>query len=268
MKKEDNIKNLGIIPARMGSTRFPGKPLVDIAGKPMIQHVYEQCQKAKNLDHIVIATDSERIADVAKSFSADAILTSENHPTGMDRILETIQSYEDYTHIVNIQGDEPCISPDSIDGVLNVLYNNDECEISTVAVKFTNEEDYLDQHQVKVVFDYSCRALYFSRSPIPFNAFSTDSLNGNKLKEDEGGFNAFASIAYKHLGLYAYTREALLKIPTCKPSSLEVSEKLEQLRFLQNGMPIYVHISPHDSIGVDVPEDVEKVKKILQSKKS
>ena len=260
--EENKIKNLGIIPARMASTRFPGKPLVNIDGKPMIQRVYEQCKKSTMLDHIVIATDSQAIADVAKSFSAEAVLTSESHPTGMDRILETIESYPEYTHIVNIQGDEPCISPTSIDGVLSVLHKNPDCGISTAAVAFDKKKDWLDPHQVKVVFDFNFRALYFSRSPIPYEGFKI------QIEDHQTAANSASpeTLPYKHLGLYAYTKETLEKIPKCKASNLETSERLEQLRFLQNGIPIYVYISSEDSIGVDVPEDVNKVLEVIRQR--
>ncbi|MES0488879.1 MAG: 3-deoxy-manno-octulosonate cytidylyltransferase [Leptospirales bacterium] len=242
-------KNLAIIPARMGSTRFPGKPLAQIAGKPMIQRVYERVCLANSLDEIIVATDSSEIFTVVENFGAKVVMTSPTCPTGLDRVIEASTSYDEYSHVVNIQGDEPIIDPATIDGVLSLFKEQPGCEISTAAIAFQTEIDFKDENQVKVVFDKNRKAMYFSRSPIPYNGFSKDAKNSN---------------AFKHLGIYAYTMDILRKIKHLAPCTIENMEKLEQLRFLHNGISLYVYEARHDSIGVDTPEDITKVEKLLK----
>lgn len=238
----------GIIPARMGSTRFPGKPLVDIAGKTMIQRVYEQASKAQKLQKIVVATDSSEIFDEISQFGGNVLMTSPEHPTGLDRIMEATESLPGYTHFINIQGDEPFIDPRSIDGVAALLSSSPEVEVATAAVELKELSKYNNSHNVKVVFDKNFRALYFSRSPIPHGITSESQ-----------------KCAYKHLGLYGYRQEALTKIKSLSPSPLEQSERLEQLRLLENGIDIYIHIGESDSLGVDTPEDLEEAKRLAAS---
>jgi len=245
-----SIKTLAIIPARMGSTRFPGKPLASIAGKPMIQRVYERVCLAQSLDEILIATDSTEISTVMEKLGAKVVLTSPDCPTGLDRVIEASANYGDYTHVVNIQGDEPVIDPTTIDGVLSLFKEQPGCEISTAAIPFESDLDFKDENQVKVVFDKNQKAMYFSRSPIPFNGFSQD-------KEQ--------SRSFKHLGIYAYTMKILKEIEHLKPCDIENMERLEQLRFLHHGISLYVYEAQSDSIGVDTPEDIQKVEKLLKN---
>ncbi len=243
------MKILGIIPARFASTRFPGKPLALIAGKPLIQHVVEQCRSAKSLSEVVVATDDQRIADVAKSFCR-VEMTRNDHPSGSDRIAE-VANRNDCDAVVNIQGDEPLIDPSVIDAVANALADN---EMSTAATLITEVSEYETSNVVKVVVNSSGRALYFSRRTIPFVRDAASSSAVEQLA-------AFPFL--KHLGIYGYRRETLLRLVTFPVSPLENAEKLEQLRALENGIQIAVVKVNYDSIGVDVPEDVARVEKIL-----
>lgn len=237
---------LGVIPARMNSTRFHGKPLKLILKKPMIQWVYENAKKCKSLDRLVVATDSEQIRDAVLDFKGEAILTGADHQTGLDRIIEVSELWNEYRYIINIQGDEPAIHPDTINGVVQTLTQTPDCQIATAAIAFTKRENFLSPHQVKVVFNGAMKALYFSRSPIPYRA------DPENLSE-----------AYKHLGIYGYKKDALGAIQKLKTGVLENLEKLEQLRMLENNMNIYVYITRHDSIGVDTPDDIQKAEEFL-----
>lgn len=237
---------LGIIPARMASTRFPGKPLALIAGKPMIQRVYERACLANSLQQVVIATDTQEIATVAESFGAKAVMTSANHPSGLDRVLEVAEKFSSYSYYLNIQGDEPLIAPATIDAVA-ALFRNPACEVATAAVAFRNRGDVQDPNQVKVVLGVGNRALYFSRSPIPY------------FRNQNSGIEPL-----KHLGLYGYSAAALKKIKQLPQHPLELAESLEQLRFLAHGMYIGVAIVQEESIGVDLPSDIEKVENFLR----
>jgi len=233
----------------MGSTRFPGKPLKQILNKPMIQWVYEHAKKAKLVDELMVATDSAEILQAVESFGAKAILTSKNHSTGLDRIMEVAEKYPEFKYYINIQGDEPALHPDVIDGIAETLQNNPRCQIATAAIAFSCYENFINPHQVKVVFDNDNKALYFSRSPIPYRS---DPENLTR--------------AFKHLGIYGYEKTTLAKIKNLKAGVLESLEKLEQLRMLENQMSIYVYISKHDSIGVDTPEDVARAEQALAKK--
>jgi len=243
-----NKKILAVIPARMGSTRFHGKPLAQILNKPMIQWVYEAVKKTNLFYKIVVATDSEEIKKVVENFKGLAEMTSENHRSGLDRVIEIAEKYADYDIFVNIQGDEPLIHKETIEGVLNLFRKYSDCDIATSAVKFKKYEDYLDQNKVKVVLNKNSKALYFSRSAIPFY----------KNKKD---FEK--TPALKHQGLYAYKRNILLEIKNLEFANIEEFESLEQLRFLYNNLGIYASISKYDSIGVDTPEDLKIVEKLL-----
>jgi 3-deoxy-manno-octulosonate cytidylyltransferase (CMP-KDO synthetase) len=246
------VKIVGIVPARYASTRFPGKSLASIAGKPLIQHVVERCQKAKSLSEVIVATDDPRIADVAKQFCR-VEMTRPEHPSGTDRIAEAAARCA-CDAVVNIQGDEPLIDPAVIDAVAGALARD---EMSTAATRIKNPDELDNPNVVKVVVNAAGRALYFSRRTIPY-------LREAASPEDvRGQLAAFAFL--KHLGIYGYRRETLLRRVKFPVSPLENAEKLEQLRALENGVPIAVVQVDYDSIGVDVPADVKRVEQILRN---
>jgi 3-deoxy-manno-octulosonate cytidylyltransferase (CMP-KDO synthetase) len=244
------MRILGIIPARYASTRFPGKPLHPIAGKPLIQHVVERCKSAKALSEIIVATDDQRIADVAKKFCR-VEMTSPDHPSGTDRIAEVARRCE-CDAAVNIQGDEPLIDPAVVDAVAHALAG---AQMSTAATSIRDAAEYDNPNVVKVVVNAAGRALYFSRRTIPFVRDAASRPVAEQLA-------AFPFL--KHLGIYGYRRETLLKLVQCPVSTLETAEKLEQLRALDNGIEIAVVKVLYDSVGVDVPEDVTRVEKLLR----
>lgn len=241
---------LGIIPARYASTRFPGKPLHPIAGKPLVQHVVERCRLARSLSEVIVATDDQRIADVAKKFSR-VEMTSDQHPSGTDRIAEVVQRCE-CDAAVNIQGDEPLIDPAVVDAVAHALADS---QMSTAATPIQDAAEYDNPNVVKVVVNAAGRALYFSRRTIPFVRDAASRPVAEQLA-------AFPFL--KHLGIYGYRRETLLKLVRFPISPLEAAEKLEQLRALDNGIEIAVVKVLYDSVGVDVPGDVERVEKLLK----
>jgi 3-deoxy-manno-octulosonate cytidylyltransferase (CMP-KDO synthetase) len=243
------MKIIGIIPARYASTRFPGKPLHLIAGKPLIQHVAEQCWKAKQLRDVIVATDDERIAAVARNF-CHVEMTRTDHPSGSDRIAE-VAARVDCDAVANIQGDEPLIDPAVIDAVAGALTDN---EMSTAATLIRSVEEYENPNVVKVVVSASGRALYFSRRTIPFVRDAASRSSAEQLA-------AFPFL--KHLGIYGYRRETLLRMVKFSVSPLENVEKLEQLRALENGIQIAVVKVNYDSVGVDVLEDVARVEALL-----
>lgn len=240
---------LGIIPARFASSRFPGKPLHPIAGKSLIQRVIERCQLAKSLREVIVATDDERIAEVARKFCR-VEMTRADHPSGSDRIAE-VASRCPCDAVVNIQGDEPLIDPAVIDVVATALAG---AEMSTAATPIKNSEEYDNPNVVKVVTNVAGRALYFSRRTIPF-------LRDHAAQSAAAQVAAFPFL--KHLGIYGYRRDALLRLVRFPQSPLEQAERLEQLRALENGIPIAVVRVDYDSVGVDVPADVERVERLL-----
>jgi 3-deoxy-manno-octulosonate cytidylyltransferase (CMP-KDO synthetase) len=244
------VKIIGIIPARYGSTRFPGKPLAIIAGKPLIQRVVEQCRKAKSLSEIIVATDDGRIADAVKNFCR-VEMTSPAHPSGSDRIAEVVGNIS-CDAVVNIQGDEPLIEPSVIDAVAGALAQN---EMSTAATRIKKPAELDNPNVVKVVVNAAGRALYFSRRTIPYLREAASGSTSEQLA-------AFAFL--KHLGIYGYRRGTLLRLVKFPVSPLEAAEKLEQLRALENGIPIAVVQVAYDSVGVDAPEDVEWVERFLK----
>jgi 3-deoxy-manno-octulosonate cytidylyltransferase (CMP-KDO synthetase) len=246
------VKIVGIIPARYPSTRFPGKPLALIAGKPLIQRVVEQCQKAKSLGEVIVATDDSRIADVIKKFCR-VEMTRSDHPSGSDRIAE-VAARTPCDAVVNIQGDEPLIDPTVIDAVAGALGAE---EMSTAATPIKNPDEYDNPNVVKVVVNAAGRALYFSRRTIPY---LREAAASGSVSEQLAAFPFL-----KHLGLYGYRRETLLRLVKCPVSPLENAEKLEQLRALENGLRIAVVTVSYDSVGVDVPEDVRRVEAILKT---
>ena len=243
------MKVVGLIPARYGSSRFPGKPLALIAGKPLIQRVVEQCQKAKSLAEVIVATDDERIFSAAQKF-CHVEMTAANHPSGSDRIAE-VASKVGCDAVVNIQGDEPMIDPAVIDAVAGAL---EQCEMSTAATRIKTIAELDNPNGVKVVVNAAGRALYFSRRTIPYLREAASRSPSEQLA-------AFAFL--KHLGIYGYRRETLLRLVKFPVSPLENAEKLEQLRALENGIEIAVVQVDYDSVGVDAPEDVERVEKII-----
>jgi 3-deoxy-manno-octulosonate cytidylyltransferase (CMP-KDO synthetase) len=241
-KKKPNI--IGVIPARWGSTRLPGKPLKMIGGKPMIMHVWERAIEAKLLDKVIVATDDIRIFNCVKYFGGEPVMTLKSHKSGTDRIGQIAEMYN-YDIFVNIQGDEPFISPGNIDLAVKELINDKSLNVSTLCVKINDEKLINDPNAVKVVFDKNNYALYFSRSAIPYNR------DGKK------------QIYYKHIGLYAYRRKYLMKLINIIPTKLELAEKLEQLRILESGEKIKVIITNKDSISVDTKEDLKRLSKLL-----
>jgi len=247
------VKVLGIIPARYASTRFPGKPLALIAGRPLIQHVIEQCRKAKALAEVIVATDDSRIADAVKKFCR-VEMTRADHPSGSDRIAEVAARCA-CDAVVNIQGDEPLIDPAVIDAAAGALAQN---EMSTAATRIKNPEELDNPNVVKVVVSAAGRALYFSRRTIPYLREAASRSVNEQLA-------AFAFL--KHLGIYGYRRETLLRLVKFPVSPLEAAEKLEQLRALENGIQIAVVTVDYDSVGVDVPDDIKRVEKILTTDK-
>src|SRR5436190_9289760 len=242
------MKVLGLIPARYASTRFPGKPLHSIAGKPLIQHVVERCKLARSLSEVIVATDDARIRDVVREFCR-VEMTRPDHPSGSDRIAEAAARC-DCDAVVNIQGDEPLLDPGVIDAVAAALADN---EMSTAATPVNNPAEYENPNVVKVVVNTAGRALYFSRRTVPFVRDAASRSVSEQLA-------AFPFL--KHLGIYGYRRETLLKLVKFPVSRLEAAEKLEQLRALDNGVEIAVVKVLYDSVGVDVPGDVERVEKL------
>ena len=243
------MKVIGIIPARYGSTRFPGKPLALIAGKPLIRHVVERCQRAKSLAEVIVATDDTRIWEVAQSFCR-AEMTAPDHPSGSDRIAE-VAARCTCDAVVNIQGDEPLIDPTVIDAVAGALA---QAEMSTAATPIKAPAEYDNPNVVKVVVNAAGSALYFSRRTIPYLRDAANSSVSEQMA-------AFPFL--KHLGIYGYRRDALLRLVKFPVSPLERAEKLEQLRALENGIRIAVVKVAYDSVGVDVPADVKRVEQLL-----
>jgi len=233
---------VGVIPARYGSTRFPGKPLAMLKDKPLIQWVWERAGRAKRLSRLLIATDDERIASAARGFGAEAVMTPSDLPSGTDRVWAAVRG-ESAPLIVNIQGDEPLIDPGTIDRLVAALEQDAEAQIATVRVPMRGPGGYADPNVVKVEADDAGRALYFSRSPIPATK------RAGEVPE----------VWYKHIGIYAYRREALERFVGWPPGSLETTEGLEQLRALERGLLIRVVDGSDAGVGVDTPEDLKKV---------
>lgn len=243
----DHSHILGVLPARWGSTRFPGKPLHRIAGKPLIQHVWERCQRCSGLDEIIVATEDARIVEAVAGFGGKAVMTSPEHPTGTDRIAEALRSLPRATHIVNIQGDEPLIDPALIDELAATIAGDPSLDMATAANPLDPQDPAVrDPNVVKVVTALDGRALYFSRSPLPFFRNAVDGLP-----------------VLRHKGIYAYSRSFLERFVTWPPSPLERAESLEQLRALENGASIKVLITGDTSPGVDTPEQALEIERIL-----
>ena len=237
-----------IIPARYASTRFPGKPLVKIAGVTMIERVYRQATKCKLVTRVIVATDDERIAEVVRGFGGEVAMTRDDHATGTDRLAEVAQRLTEIDIIVNIQGDEPLIDPDSVDSVVTPLLES-SVEMATASRLLTNPAEIESPQVVKVVVGQDGNALYFSRFPLPFYRDATALAD---------------QVHFGHIGLYVYTRDCLLKISKLAPTPLEKAECLEQLRALENGIKISVVQFKTQALAVDVPEDVEKIESALK----
>jgi 3-deoxy-manno-octulosonate cytidylyltransferase (CMP-KDO synthetase) len=231
-----------IIPARYASSRLPGKPLLDETGKPLIQHVYERARQSQLADEVIVATDDARIVMAVENFGGKACWTRSDHPSGTDRVAQVAEKL-DTDIIVNVQGDEPFIDPASIDRLPKLLEQDSQAQVATLAVPIGTDEQYRSPHCVKVVCDRHGRALYFSRSPIPY------------VRDRSPQFSRQSPLFLQHLGIYAYRREALLRLAQLPPHPLEEAEKLEQLRILAQGWPIQVGIVAEASISVDTPDD-------------
>ena len=237
-----------VIPARFGSTRLPGKPLVSLAGKPMIQRVYERASMATLADRVIVATDDERIVKAVESFGGTARMTRPDHRTGTERVAE-VAAHEKGDVFVNVQGDEPLLDPVAVDTAVNALLEEPTAAIATVATLIKTPADIMDPNVVKTVLDFDNNGLYFSRAPIPWVRDTASKIQVRHLK---------------HLGLYVFQRDALLEYPTLPQGELERIEQLEQLRWLENGWKIRVAEVEHDAVSVDVPEDIARVEKLLQ----
>ena len=241
-------KAVGIIPARWGSTRFPGKALHSIAGKPLLRHVWERCRRATKLDRLIVATDDFRIAETAFDWGAEVAMTSPNHASGADRAAEVATKLKPFAHIINIQGDEPLVDPKLIDRLVAALQRDKKLEMITAAHPFENPSDAQSPHQVKVVVNQNGDALYFSRAPIPFPRGTSEQPK-----------------YFRHQGIYGYKRDLLLRFVRWKTSPLERAEALEQLRALENGVRIRVVMTGSGSPGVDTPEDARMIERLMKS---
>lgn len=237
-----------VIPSRFAATRLPGKPLVNLAGKPMVQRVYEQAKLAQTVHRVLVATDDQRIVDSVQAFGGEVRMTRSDHRTGTERIAE-VAAHEPGDVFVNVQGDEPLIDPVAIDTAVAALLEDPPAQIATVATPIRHVPDIMDPNIIKTVLDFDSNALYFSRAPIPWVRDTQQKIHVKY---------------WKHLGLYVFHRDALLEYPTFPQGELEKIEQLEQLRWLENGWKIRVAEVEHDAVSVDVPEDIARVEKLLQ----
>jgi 3-deoxy-manno-octulosonate cytidylyltransferase (CMP-KDO synthetase) len=242
---------IGVIPARFASTRLPGKPLIEIAGKPLVRWVWEAAGRCKRLDRVLVATDDQQILDRCSQFGAEAVMTPVECPSGTDRIAAALRGHNADV-VVNIQGDEPLMNPATVDACVDALIVNPEASVASAMIAIESDADYRASHVVKVVVSEAMRALYFSRAAIP-------DVSRLSLSERQS-----APSPFKHLGLYVYRREALEDFVKLPPSRYELLEKLEQLRFLEAGHQIQMIVATADSVGVDTPEDVIKVESLLR----
>jgi 3-deoxy-manno-octulosonate cytidylyltransferase (CMP-KDO synthetase) len=239
-----------VIPARYGSTRLPGKPLVSLAGTPMIQRVYDRAKMAQGVNRVIVATDDDRIVKAVQEFGGEARMTRPDHRTGTERVAE-VAAHETGDIFVNVQGDEPLLDPTAVDTAVGALLEEPQAAIATVATPIRTRADIMDPNICKVVLDFDENALYFSRAPIPWVRDTAGHVQARHLK---------------HLGLYIFRRDALLEYPTLPQGELERIEQLEQLRWLENGWKIRVAQVEHDAVSVDVPEDIPRVEKLLAGK--
>jgi len=246
---------IAVIPARYSATRLPGKPLVSLAGKPMIQRVWERVQEAERITRVIIATDDERILKAAAGFGGEAVMTRLEHRSGTERVAEVAAHVtgKDEEFFVNVQGDEPLVEPEAIDTLVEAIESEEGVSVATLMVPIVKPADIMDPNIVKVVLDFDGNALYFSRAPIPWVRDRDAPVHAQHMK---------------HLGLYAFRRAALLDFPTLPVGDLERIEQLEQLRWMENGYKIRVAETNHDSVSVDVPEDVTRVEQLLRKSQS
>jgi 3-deoxy-manno-octulosonate cytidylyltransferase (CMP-KDO synthetase) len=252
-------KAVGIIPARWSSSRFPGKPLHLIAGKPLLRHVWERCRRAKTLDSVIIATDDMRILDAAFQWGAEVALTSRRHQSGTDRIAEVAAKAKQFEFIVNIQGDEPLIEPQLIDRLVAKLRSDNSIKMVTAAHPFADLAEASSPHQVKVVIDRWGRALYFSRAAIPYSrSCGLQTAGQNKRRSGDR-----PTLCLRHQGIYGFRRQMLLQFVRWKRTPLERAESLEQLRALENGVSVHVLVAKHGSPGVDTLQEAERFEKNL-----
>jgi len=243
------MKTLCVIPARFGSQRFPGKPLHYMLGRTMIEWVYKAAFESKAFDELVIATDDNRISEAVKAFGGEVMMTSDAHESGTDRLIEVIQKHSQFDFYFNLQGDEPLMDPDLLRQMVKKILTLPQGSILT-PVHRANQQDLKNPNVVKVVFDGQNRACYFSRAPIPFQ-------RGSSSAPDE---------IYKHIGLYGFSKSVLEKIQHIPPHPVEQMERLEQLRWLLNGLPIYVYETRYQSLGVDTLEQARQVEKLLEKR--
>lgn len=251
----ERMKVLGVIPARYGSTRFPGKPLVDIDGKSMIQRVYEQCSLVTSLSSVVVATDDSRILDHVLNFGGKAVMTDSNHRSGTDRCAEVVHNdlANTWNIVVNIQGDEPYVKPEQINALIDSFKETD-IQIATLIKKIETEEELFNPNIPKVITNIHKEAIYFSRHPIPFQ----------RNADREKWLQHYQY--FKHIGIYAYRTGVLKKITQLSPSPLEITESLEQLRWIEHGYKIKTEITEHESVAIDTPEDLKKLLNLLGNK--
>jgi len=242
------MKVVAVIPARYASSRFPGKALADLAGKPMVQHVVERAAQAKTVGRVLVATDDERIAAAVRAFGTEAVLTDPGHPSGTDRIAEAIREVP-CDLVVNVQGDEPLLPPAMVDEAVEPFLGDPALEMGTVCRVIEDPRDLVDPNVVKVVRDLEGYALYFSRAPVPHT------------RDGQRGTGAGP---FKHIGLYVYRRAFLFRFTAWKPTPLEEAERLEQLRAVEHGVRIKVVETRHDSVGVDTPDDLARVQRLLE----
>ena len=246
-----DVKVLGIIPARYKSSRFPGKPLSLIAGKSLIQRTYENAKQCTRLEKLIVATDDERIYNHVKSFGGEVVITSQNCSTGTDRIVEALSLYKEYSdipYVVNIQGDEPCVGINTINKTIESCIADPTASVSTAVVQCIDEE-IENPSVVKCIFNNKLYAMYFSRYAIPYNQKKTSSI-----------------VYYRHIGIYCYKKDFLLQYAILSPTPLQIAEDLEQLKIIEHGYTIKVTIVNDIAVGVDTPEDIQKVENILEKK--
>lgn len=257
-------KVVAVIPARWASSRFPGKPLAKICNKPMIQWVVEQTRKARLVSDIIVATDDRRIFDAVGAFGGRAVMTSESHPSGSDRVAEVVAGIS-CDIVVNVQGDEPLIPPGNIDWVIEPLLKDRSLKVSTLMIRIQNAAEVFNPNIAKVATDGQGFALYFSRAPIPFYRDEWKNIYPGGVVDT--AFSLGDTVLYKHIGLYAYTKSFLMDFARLPQSRLEDAEKLEQLRILANRIPLKVLETQEDSIGVDCVADLDKVERLIVERK-
>lgn len=262
------MRAVGVIPARYASSRFPGKPLAPLCGRPLIYHVYQRTRRSKLLAQVVVATDDLRIRDVVVEFGGEVQLTGTHHPSGTDRVAEVATSLSSDL-VVNIQGDEPLIEPEMIDEAVAPFFVESNLLMGTLCRRIETVEELQSPHVVKVVRNRQGFALYFSRAPIPYDRVHSSgfTVHGSSPQTSDLGRRTSdlgpGTVYYKHIGLYVYRRDFLLELARLAPTPLEEMERLEQLRALEYGYPIRVVETKHDSMGVDTPEDLERIERML-----